>query len=166
MLRPLLNTPELGDLEDYIRIVAAALICGEHPFHGVTALLQHSITIKFVLLSNLINEPIRALESHRNAEKSLQPCGGRSAMCHATSPCRSIPLSKENIDPGLLQSIGSEKTKLSFTHNPELMHSKYRKLCIYIRVPRVLLSLVLTWKVIKLLKGFKVSIFINNVHQP
>ena len=61
MLRPLLNTPKLGDLEDYIRIVAAALICGEPLFHGVTALLHHSTTTKFVPLSNLINEPYPSL---------------------------------------------------------------------------------------------------------
>jgi hypothetical protein len=71
MLQPLLSTPDPGYLENYDRIVAFAPASLKASFRGVTGLLHHNTTIKLVRLLKLINNLIRAPESHRNTEKSF-----------------------------------------------------------------------------------------------
>ena len=62
MLQPLLNTPNLSYLENYVRIVAFAPALRKASFRGITGLLHHSTTIiKLVPLLKLINDPYPSL---------------------------------------------------------------------------------------------------------
>src|SRR5271155_3252692 len=88
MLQPLLSTPDPGYLENYVRIVAFTPALRRASFRGVTGLLHHSTTIKLVRLLKLINDLIRAPESHRNTEKSSSALWlpQRADSCNAATP--------------------------------------------------------------------------------